>query len=84
MIKNNNLKNIFELPIQMSIFDVSPNPKNPNFEFFHSLEKNMEQILKKMPLFECYVFVLKQSGVYIKCPIRIIDEKLILFKVIMF
>jgi beta-phosphoglucomutase-like phosphatase (HAD superfamily) len=53
-------------------------------EFFHSLEKNMEQILKKMPLFECHVFVLKQSGVYVKCPIRIIDEKLILFKVITF
>ena len=68
----------------MSIFDVPPNPKSPKFEFFHSLEKNMEPILKKLPLLECSIFVLKQSALYVKCPIRIIDEKLILYKVITF
>ena len=66
----------------MSLFDVPQKSTCLKFEFFHSLEIDMDHLLKKAPLFECHVHVQKQSGLFIKCPIKIIDEKLILFKVL--
>ena len=68
----------------MSVFDIPLKSNCPKFEFFHCIEEDVGNLLQKPSLFEGHVFVQNQSGLFMLCPVKIVDEKLIIFKVLIF
>jgi hypothetical protein len=65
----------------MSIFDVTNQP-SPKFKFFNFFDKTTEISTQRKPLFEGSIIFKKRSGALQKCFMIIVDDKLVLFKVI--